>query len=87
MAAYGVSSTTRPPRHSIVSVPIYTDGQSGLPKTLLATDRLWRILLKVECWRSQPQQGSAEPIRASVVVFALIDVVPDIATREERERP
>ena len=37
--------------------------------------------------RSQPQQGSAEPIRASVIVFALIDVVPHIAAREAHERP
>jgi hypothetical protein len=59
----------------------------------------WRILLKkskiegsenlanIECWRSQPLQGSAVSMRASVVAFALVDVVPQIAARETHERP
>src|SRR6476661_3605544 len=33
-------------------------------------------LANIERWRSQPLQGSAEPIRSSVVAYALIDVVP-----------
>jgi hypothetical protein len=42
-------------------------------------------LANVECWRSQPLQGSAEPIRASVVAFALIDAVPHIAALLHKE--
>ena len=43
-------------------------------------------LAKLECWRSQPLQGSAELIRASAVAFSLIDVVPHIAARETHGR-
>jgi hypothetical protein len=43
-------------------------------------------LANIEYWSSQPLQGFAEPIRASAVAFALIDVVPHIAARETHER-
>jgi hypothetical protein len=43
-------------------------------------------LANVECWRSQPLQRSTEPIQASTVAFALIDVVRHIAARETHER-
>jgi hypothetical protein len=61
-------------------------------------DGFWRIVLKnskngcsenlanVACWRFQPLQGSVESIRAPAVVFAAIDVVPQVAARETHQR-
>lgn len=49
--------------------------------------RSFDILANAECWRPRPPQGAVEPVRALVVDFALIDVLPPIAAREAHVQP
>ena len=68
---------------STIVTPIFGEG----PLLADAVEKVEnRETQNVECRRTQPRQASVEPIRASAVASASVDVVPHTAERETNER-